>query len=248
MQMNEKSDINTPLTLNPIQTYWNGLHFRSRLEARWAVFYDRLGIRYEYEKEGYDLGNGIWYLPDFWLPEQRCFVEIKPQMYGSGNRSKRSDAYLRCGRLARQSGHKVYLFSGSIGNVISDVLAPLENYPPIFMSFSGNRDAEYENIDCPEYYEFDSGFWAKCRKCGFVLEHADGNHCPDQSLQPWHDELLIAYRIARAIRFEEVHKPEWKTFIDEFGRTQAKRIENGITNNSRSSDTTQPVQVSAVVD
>jgi len=41
------------------------------------VFFDALGIKWEYEKEGYDLGPAGWYLPDFWLPEQQCWVEIK---------------------------------------------------------------------------------------------------------------------------------------------------------------------------
>lgn len=63
--------------ITPIQTEYNGHHFRSRLEARWAVFFDALGVRYEYEAEGYDL-DGVWYLPDFWLPEVGCYVEIKP--------------------------------------------------------------------------------------------------------------------------------------------------------------------------
>lgn len=61
----------------PIETYYNGHRFRSRLEARWAVFLDTLGVPYEYEKEGYELPGGLRYLPDFWLPEQDCWMEIK---------------------------------------------------------------------------------------------------------------------------------------------------------------------------
>ena len=38
-----------------IQTQYAGHHFRSRLEARWAVFFDACGVKWEYEKEGYDL-------------------------------------------------------------------------------------------------------------------------------------------------------------------------------------------------
>jgi hypothetical protein len=64
--------------LKAIETVYNGYRFRSRLEARWAVFFDALGIKYEYEKEGFDL-DGVQYLPDFWLPEQDCWVEIKGQ-------------------------------------------------------------------------------------------------------------------------------------------------------------------------
>lgn len=63
-----------------IETVYNGYRMRSRLEARHAVFFDTLGIKYEYEKEGYALPNGAWYLPDFWLPDHDCFIEIKGEV------------------------------------------------------------------------------------------------------------------------------------------------------------------------
>ena len=53
--------------IKAIQTKYKGYLFRSRLEARWAVFFDCCGVEYEYEPEGYDLGNGLMYLPDFLL-------------------------------------------------------------------------------------------------------------------------------------------------------------------------------------
>ena len=64
-------------TIAPIQTYYNGYHFRSRLEARWAVFFDLVNIKYEYETEGYTLPNGDRYLPDFYLPTFQTYIEIK---------------------------------------------------------------------------------------------------------------------------------------------------------------------------
>lgn len=63
--------------IKAIETRYKGYRFRSRLEARWAVFFDALGIQWEYEKEGFDLGKHGWYLPDFWLPSLNCWVEIK---------------------------------------------------------------------------------------------------------------------------------------------------------------------------
>ena len=63
--------------IKPIETIYNGYRFRSRLEARWAVFFDAAGIEYEYEPEGFDLGNGVYYLPDFYLPEFNLWVEVK---------------------------------------------------------------------------------------------------------------------------------------------------------------------------
>lgn len=65
-----------------IETCWRGYRFRSRLEARWAVFFDALQIKFEYEPEGFELSNGQRYLPDFWLPKFHSttglFVEVKP--------------------------------------------------------------------------------------------------------------------------------------------------------------------------
>jgi hypothetical protein len=64
-------------TIKSIDTVYNGYCFRSGLEARWAVFFDALGVRYEYEHQGLDV-DGVLYLPDFWLPDSSAFVEIKP--------------------------------------------------------------------------------------------------------------------------------------------------------------------------
>lgn len=62
--------------MQAIETVYNGYRFRSRLEARWAVFFDAMGIKYQYEPEGFEF-DGIRYLPDFYLPELNYFVEVK---------------------------------------------------------------------------------------------------------------------------------------------------------------------------
>lgn len=71
-----------------IETEYKGYRFRSRLEARWAVFFDACGVKWEYEPEGFDLGNGLYYLPDFLLHDvlirneykQDLWVEVKGRM------------------------------------------------------------------------------------------------------------------------------------------------------------------------
>lgn len=68
------------MDIKPIETVYNGYRFRSRLEARWAVFFDAVGIKYQYEPEGYEVKYDdctYRYLPDFYLPEQEIYVEIK---------------------------------------------------------------------------------------------------------------------------------------------------------------------------
>lgn len=77
--------------IKAIQTEYKGYRFRSRLEARWAVFFDACGVKWEYEPEGYDLGDGLLYLPDFLLHgvtvnhglfQRNCdiYVEVKGVM------------------------------------------------------------------------------------------------------------------------------------------------------------------------
>jgi hypothetical protein len=58
-----------------IATYQSGIRYRSRLEARWAAFFDLIGWRAFYEP--FDLDG---YIPDFILHghSERILVEVKP--------------------------------------------------------------------------------------------------------------------------------------------------------------------------
>jgi len=76
------------MELKSIETVYNNYRFRSRLEARWAVYFDTMGIMYEYEKEGYDLGFVGKYLPDFWLPQVNMWAEVKPQEFTTEEKNK----------------------------------------------------------------------------------------------------------------------------------------------------------------
>lgn len=75
----------------PIETIYNGHRFRSRLEARWAVFFDACGIGYEYEPEGFQFEDGTKYLPDFLIyvrhrggdEYEPVYVEVKGVMMPS---------------------------------------------------------------------------------------------------------------------------------------------------------------------
>ena len=72
------------MSIKAIETQYKGYRFRSRLEARWAVFFDALKQDWEYEREGFELGDGVRYLPDFWLfmnkpyGQEGFWIEIKP--------------------------------------------------------------------------------------------------------------------------------------------------------------------------
>ncbi len=67
--------------IKSIETYYKGYLCRSRTEARWMVAFDKAGIEYEYEPEGFDLGKAGKYLPDFYLPEFNGYAEVKGRTF-----------------------------------------------------------------------------------------------------------------------------------------------------------------------
>lgn len=99
-----------------IETRYKQRLFRSRLEARYAVFFDALEIKWDYEPEAFDLGHGLWYLPDFFLHGVGTYkgsawgywVEIK------GTDPTDAEKY-KFDLLCKQTGHSGYIFVGSPG-------------------------------------------------------------------------------------------------------------------------------------
>ncbi len=57
--------------ITAIPTEYRGIRFRSRLEARWACFFDACGWRWDYEPSDF---NG--YIPDFRIGH--TYLEVKP--------------------------------------------------------------------------------------------------------------------------------------------------------------------------
>lgn len=104
------------MSVPAIETSYKGYRFRSRLEARWAVFFDSLGVDWLYEKEGFELQSGK-YLPDFWIPcrsrsyhysddNSGYWLEIK----GVGPTELE---LTKCLELAQTTGHITLLVYGS---------------------------------------------------------------------------------------------------------------------------------------
>ena len=91
--------------MKAIQTGYSGYRFRSRCEARWAVYFNSLGIEFEYEPEGFELPSGR-YLPDFFLPQVNCFAEVK----GSEGFSEHEIG--KCKELSVMTGNNVILLDG----------------------------------------------------------------------------------------------------------------------------------------
>ena len=174
-----------------IETTFRGCRFRSRLEARWAVFMHALKVPYVYEPEGYDLDDGICYAPDFWLPDQDCFLEIKPV-------EPSEEETVKAGKLAIFTKKMVMICFGPI-EVPSDHGGG-DSMHAIFPPFSR------------EPFGWDSPYlWCHCPHCHRVGIQFDGYadrincKCPKQTGDKGSNyespRLVRAYEIARGFRF-----------------------------------------------
>jgi hypothetical protein len=170
--------------MKAIDTVYNGYKFRSRLEARWAVFFDEVGIIWEYEKEGYDLGDGVYYLPDFWLPQLDIFVEVK------GSRLSNEDT-TKVERLAEQSNKRVAV----VGSIPDENV--FDNYDQTYLGQMFARDwydELYFFCRCPKCRSFGYEFEGRIRQCG--CDSRDGEELSDIH------QFDKAYTKARQARFE----------------------------------------------
>jgi hypothetical protein len=91
--------------IKAIETRAYGRLFRSRTEARWAVAFTEADISWQYELEGFDLGDAGFYLPDFWLPQVNMWAEVKP------NRPTDQEI-IKAHALVKQSGNPCLLLIG----------------------------------------------------------------------------------------------------------------------------------------
>jgi hypothetical protein len=161
--------------MQAIDTFYNGNYYRSRLEARWAVFFDAMKIKYQYEPEGFK-SIGSYYLPDFFLPEVTCrsnpktgvYIEIKPDSY--------PESYIP---QSSWFDRKLILFKGTpdmavwrSGYDCGFEIAPKgwDNYMGVFKCVSCNHVK----------IEFNEGSYDACPKCG---GHHDYEGCSEAALK-----------------------------------------------------------------
>ncbi len=179
--------------LRALPTEYRGVRFRSRLEARWALFFDSLRVAWEYEREGFDLGEGRWYLPDFWLPQQQCWIEIKGKDATDVEKSV-------CFALCTLTEKDVYLFAGGFHSRCDLEFISADAW---WYSDEGSmEDGGYYWCECPTCHCFGIQFEGRadrlpCKKRGCFRKSkcADRGHNADSA------RLVSAYRDAMGYKF-----------------------------------------------
>jgi hypothetical protein len=179
--------------MKAIETEYRGYRFRSRLEARWAVFFDVLDIEWEYEPEGFDLGNAGYYLPDFYLRGLGTWIEIKPKGDPSGDAYEKMWAF--DGRLI--------ILAGTPGRIDGT----WDDRHPYDGHVSG--DFQYVWCECPGCGSIDIQFNGRAARnnhsntCPVKLgTYLTGQFHPDKVYNYDSPRLQAAYKAARSARFE----------------------------------------------
>jgi hypothetical protein len=120
------------MSIQAIETEFKGIMFRSRNEAKWAVFFETLGIRWEYEPQGYEVGvRKVRYLPDFYIPIWDKFIETKPL------RALEVSEIEKAGLLVQYTGKPLLFLAGQPwpGDYITRLIVP-SNIPGIKAPFT----------------------------------------------------------------------------------------------------------------
>lgn len=180
-----------------IETEYNGYKFRSRLEARWAVFFDSLGIKYEYEPEGFLLDDGSMYLPDFRV---RCCGTR-----GNCDPDKSFDLYIEVkGRLTDADMKKIEMFSGYNGFFYTGNASSFIN-PTLIVGDIPNAGCATEWWGDFTFFSYrfidgdDFGAFPAADKHGnFYLFGDDSNYINRDD----EEYVELAYTVARQARFE----------------------------------------------
>jgi hypothetical protein len=161
-----------------IPTTYRGIRYRSRLEARWAAFFDAIGWQHTYEPF-----DGDGYIPDFLIHgDRRLLIEIKPA-------ASRAEFEAPIEKVTKALDR---FWGGDILILGIDPFPRLQNswggsiqFPPagLIGEPSGFDD------DVTKEWWFDTGNWFDCGECGDVsvfhdqacyigrpCGHYDGDH------------------------------------------------------------------------
>lgn len=82
-------------SIRSVRTMYGGTWFASTLEADWAATFDGWGWYWEYEPEAVRLPDGTAYRPDFRLPAQGVWCEVKGPHNERLNKARQLQAALQ---------------------------------------------------------------------------------------------------------------------------------------------------------
>lgn len=187
---------------------YKGTRFRSKLEAKWAVFFDLCGVEWVYEP---DVSvPGVYYQPDFLLKNVLAvhgfFSDDNPEIPVIGNLFVEVK-----GQMSKNDAEKVLNFSNKHPILVTTDFPEGETWDSLFSSAMNGADHgqhevrlqyNFRTIDNDEF-ELMPAIATKNGTPFMALVGADGNY------ERWaeHEATECAYSIARNAKFDHGQTP-----------------------------------------
>lgn len=185
--------------IKSIETPYKGVDYRSRTEARWAIFLEALGLNFTYEPEPFDI-NGEWYSPDFYLLDMNYqYIEIKPKRGFENIFWKSAEGVIAAGQTDTPDGKYIISMADNLvqvcGQPMSRVIVSQNLQPHRFNYTAINRGGEELLFrQCI------------CGKIG-LGENVGCGHPPENAQKMTHS-LWLAYKRANEFRFTDNRQGE----------------------------------------
>lgn len=209
--------------IRAIPTVYKGILLKSRLEGDIAYLVDNLGYKWRYEPQSYKLENGFDYLPDFYLPELKLFIECRGYESDKGEAQVTGFAKM----IARGEVGPDLIRRPQIPNGCEFAYSDIYNNYLDYLVIGPNNCTFYECTarygvetsedvamcecdTCGRWYFVGTSGSYQCRNCG----RWDGNHHFKDMRWIWYeDAMLMGYR-----------KTTVREFIDELKTLPAAEV------------------------
>lgn len=201
--------------IKAIPTFYKGVEFRSRLEARWACFFDSASIEWVYEPEGFSF-NGKRYLPDFYFPKWKLYAEIKP--------AQSEEASDICREFTGASGRAIVLLDGAPWDVpenhlriydlfchdLGDSSGGASSWSVYWVGFERDQEARL-CLHRPDNY-----------KTLYANHFEDELGCLEDGSDSRWNPCICQYNFdfAKSAKFEHGEKPDFNKYMQKLGRSE----------------------------
>lgn len=202
-------DAASPPTVRAIPTEYGGCNFRSRLEARWAAFFDIVGWSWDYEPIDF---NG--WCPDFSLQGHHglIYVEVKPAEWLNRRNNSISLDHAHFGKVFSNGPKSSDILLLGIGPVIKEEKFYIGSCnSPSYEIDIAIGSIEHRNWDSSEESNFDNAVaqfahreikFGYCHESGWFADRITGFHDKGGGWQVGEDGPLYWRQAGSAVQWK----------------------------------------------
>ncbi|KAL9645842.1 hypothetical protein ABK040_003574 [Willaertia magna] len=173
----------------PKRVIYNGYCFRSKLEMKWAKFFESCNLQYEYECRTFSISTQHTYTPDFYLPSINTWIEIKPTYPIEEERTK-AQALANILKTREKSDHaRVFILYGDVSAPFTKKFSSGAMAIEFYSNNNNNNGEESSSTTTTTFSTLEPLGWCQCEICGKIsLQYRCQPNCCNQKQN---DETVI---------------------------------------------------------